>query len=163
MLKNARILQNIQAIVHTNYKKIGMKRFSLSLYLPILFLLMGGIFTQEAYAQVRSQSTKPYTNDSYVLQKQVPDREPPAVRGDGLPTPLFVVQLARFEEMRNYPERFPKGTMLWVNPDIPTEKFLLVGFYNSFLEASAAAREWKKNKMFPGAFAIKEPFMIKYD
>ena len=159
MLKNTRILQNIQAIVHTNYKKIGMERFFKS-FLFTFLLLVGGMTIQEASAQVRSQATK---SDSYVLQKQIPDRQPPAVRGTGLPTPLFVVQLARFEEMRDYPAQFPKGTILWVNPDIPTEKFLLVGFYNSFQEASSAAREWKKNKMFPGAFAIREPFMIKYD
>ena len=136
-----------------------MKRISVL----FLILFISGFCYQTALAQVQSESRKPYSSDTYVLQKQIPDREPPAVRGNGLPTPLFVVQLARFEEMRNYPERFPKGTMLWVNPDIPTEKFLLVGFYNSFMEASQAAREWKKNKMFPGAFAIKEPFMIKYD
>jgi len=142
-----------------------MRRFSVYLVFSLFLLLGIGGFLQESQAQqqVRALSTKPPAGQSYVLQKEVPDRTPPAVSGNGLPTALYVVQLARFEEMRNFPEKFPQGTMLWQNPDIPTEKFLLAGFYGSFAEASQAAREWKKNKMFPGAFALKEPFMIRYD
>lgn len=119
------------------------------------------VFGQEQKGQVDAFSVR--TRDgSYHLQKEVPSMKNPVIRGDGMPTKLFVVQLARFEDMIHVPPQFPKGTMLWVNPDIPNEKILLAGYYASYEEATEAAKDWKKRPEFKGAFARKSPFVITY-
>ena len=82
---------------------------------------------------------------------------------DGIPTKMYVVQLARFEEMHDLPKTFPKGTFLWANPDHKNEKLLLSGFYGSYQEAMEAANLWKRHEQFANAFARYDPFLIRYD
>jgi hypothetical protein len=100
----------------------------------------------------------------YEVVKSVPDRNPPKIEGDALPTRLYVVQLARFEEMYAVPPRFPKGTFIWANPDNKNEKMLYAGFYYSIEEATKAAAEWKKKGIeYKDAFARPEPWIVRYD
>ena len=112
---------------------------------------------------VSSYNTKTSTG-TFVLEKEVP-QNPGAlpITGKGVPTELFVVQLARFEELPYIPETFPAGTMLWPNPDHQNEKLLLVGFYDTFEEASKAAAVWKKKPMYKSAFPRRMPFIVRYD
>ncbi|TAE50057.1 MAG: hypothetical protein EAZ89_12910 [Bacteroidetes bacterium] len=109
-----------------------------------------------------STGSVPGAVGTYSLQKEVPDREPPKITGNGKPVNLYVVQLARFEEMTTIPPSFPQGTFLWANPDHINEKLLLSGFYNSYQEAVAAAAVWKKKYMFKDAFARTKPFITQY-
>ncbi len=104
-------------------------------------------------------------NGSYILTKSIPDRLPPEIRGSGVPVGLYVVQIARFEEMSwdKVPSRLPKGTFLWINPDHSDEALLLAGFYNTFKDAENAAKEWKKRgKAFEKSFAREKPFFVEY-
>ncbi|MDX1908026.1 MAG: hypothetical protein SF053_13405 [Bacteroidia bacterium] len=120
--------------------------------------------TEAAQPQPSPISVAPGAKGEYMLTKEVPDREPPKIVGTGKPVRLYVVQLARFEEMPFIPTQFPIGSFIWNNPDHPTEKMLLSGFYYSIEEANKAALEWKKKGiMFKDAFARTEPFMIRYE
>ena len=65
--------------------------------------------------------------------------------------------------MEHVPEAFPKGTFLWINPDLRSEKFLLAGFFETFEDADIAARKWKKQEIFEQAFARPKPFMVLYE
>lgn len=110
------------------------------------------------------RTASPQNNQpTFLLRKEVPTQLNPPIKGSGKPTYMYVVQLARFEELGKIPATFPKGTFLWVNPDIPTEMLLLSGFYNSYKEAIAGANTWKKKPLFEAAFARKNPFMVRYD
>ncbi|MDX2245392.1 MAG: hypothetical protein SF052_01345 [Bacteroidia bacterium] len=125
-------------------------------------LSTGIVWGQEQKGQLDAFSVR--TRDgSYHLQKQVPSQINPIIRGDGIPTKLFVVQLARFEDMAHIPSQFPEGTMLWQNPDIGNEKLLLAGFFSTYEDAVEAAKAWKQRKEFAKAFARKDPFMVLYN
>lgn len=138
------------------------KMISFSCTLGLLLL------TLTLHAQVKEYSLTPkgrINTDEVIRSKGIPmagDRE---IKGDGTPRSLFVVQLARFEFMEGIPEKFPKGAFLWINPDLRSEKLLLAGFFESFEEAEAAAKKWKKKdgKMFATAFARPKPFMVIYE
>jgi hypothetical protein len=132
--------------------------------LPGLLMAMFLFAGVAAVAQpVSSYNTKTSTG-THVLEKEVP-QNPGAlpITGKGVPTELFVVQLARFEELPYIPETFPAGTMLWPNPDHQNEKLLLVGFFDTFEDAQKAAVEWKKKPMYKSAFPRKMPFIVRYD
>ena len=116
---------------------------------------------------VQAQKIKEYStatrDGGFYLQKEVPSERNPIIQGDGVPTKLYVIQLARFEDMPRIPSSFPKGTFLWSNPDHPREKLLLVGYYDSLGNAEKAAAAWRKNRTFSKAFVRQEPFIIRYD
>lgn len=133
----------------------------LSVIVSLFFAVLPGADLQ---AQVRAFNGKTSSN-SHRLVKDVPVAKNPQVRGDGRPTSLYVVQLARFEDMEAIPSTFPKGTFLWNSHDHLNEKILFAGYYSSLAEARAAAEDWKKvnGKMFPGAFARPIPFIVRYD
>ncbi len=103
------------------------------------------------------------TNNDVVLSKEIPIKGDREIKGTGTPNPLYVVQLARFEFMREIPDKFPAGTFLWINPDHPSEKLLLSGFYESLKQAESAARDWKKQQQFRTAFAREKPFIVQYN
>jgi hypothetical protein len=113
--------------------------------------------------EVKEYSFQTKGGGAVVLQKEVPREEDPRVKGMGKPVRLYVVQLARFEFMREIPQEFPKGTLLYVNPDHPSEKILLGGFYNSFEEAEKACLVWKKQRQFKKAFPRELPFIVRYE
>ncbi|MEZ4826429.1 MAG: hypothetical protein R3C61_09060 [Bacteroidia bacterium] len=139
-----------------------------SMKTKLFFLLVLAVFStsvlfgQEQKGQVDAFSTRTRSG-SFVLQKEVPHQINPIIKGDGIPTKLFVVQLARFEDMAHIPSQFPEGTMLWQNPDIGNEKLLLAGFFSTYEDAVTAAKAWKQRKEFSKAFARKDPFMILYN
>lgn len=116
------------------------------------------------FAQVESFDYASEDGTAIMLTKEIPVMDNLEITGDGEPIEqLYVVQLARFEQMPEAPEFFPKGSMLWVNPDHPKEKLLLAGFYKSLDEARVAASEWKlQSEQFQFAFARQTPFFIKY-
>ncbi|MCB0835413.1 MAG: hypothetical protein KDD63_02930 [Bacteroidetes bacterium] len=137
----------------------------------ILFFLVISFFSiiipLEISAQAPTQTVEGFRvkdrSGNYHLEKNVPYQKNPEIRGDGIPTKMYVVQLARFEDLAHIPSTFPKGTFLWVSPDHPQEKLLLTGFYGTVEEAKQAALAWKKRPEFKGAFARATPFLIKYD
>ena len=136
-----------------------------ALFISCLAALLLAIFPQaDLQAQVRSFTGKTSSN-SHRLVKDVPVAKNPQVRGDGRPTSLYVVQLARFEDMESIPSTFPKGTFLWNSHDHLNEKILFAGYYSSLAEARASVEKWKKANggMFPGAFARPIPFIVRYD
>ncbi|MEM7106298.1 MAG: hypothetical protein AAF502_24425 [Bacteroidota bacterium] len=116
------------------------------------------------YGQVESFDYKSEDGGSMMLTKEIPVANNIEITGDGeVVEQMYVVQLARFEKMPEAPDFFPKGSMLWVNPDHPNEKLLLVGFYNTLEDARLAAEEWKvKSEQFQFAFARQQPFFIRY-
>jgi len=113
-------------------------------------------------AQVGAFSAKT-RGGSVRMVKDIPIREMPRVFGDGKPTSLYVVQLARFEAMDYIPETFPSGTFLWVSHDHDNEKVLYAGYYASFEEAQKATQLWKQRSMFKSAFPRPTPFLVRYD
>ena len=129
--------------------------------LTFLVLMMG--VSSMTVAQVDAASGATRDGESIRFRKDVPVKVNPRIVGNGVPTKLYVIQLARFEVMGTIPSKFPKGTFLYINPDHPKEKWLLVGFYDSYEDARVAAKEWKKNPMFKGAYARSKPFMVRYD
>lgn len=128
----------------------------------LVLALLAFVPTSDLMAQVSSTAAKTRGN-SHRLIKDIPIRELPEVRGDGKPTLLYVVQLARFEDMDYIPSTFPKGTFLWASADHPGEKILYAGYYASLEEARKAAVVYKKQKMFQGAFPVNMPFIVRYD
>lgn len=135
-------------------------RESFIIAISILFFF----FNPELYGQVKEYDlTVKGGGGGIVLSKEIPIKPSPEIKGYGSPTWLYVVQLARFEDLMKIPDKFPKGSILWVNPDHPREKILLSGFYNSFEEAKTAAQKFKKIDQFKHAFARKDAFMIRYD
>lgn len=136
------------------------KTFISPLFICMLLAIAAPL--QDAFGQVATSVGKTRA-DSYRLYKDVPVRKNMEVQGTGTPTALYVVQLARFEDMDYIPSTFPKGTILFINQDHSNEKFLYAGFYNSAAEASAAAKKWKQNAMFKGAFPRALPFLVRYD
>lgn len=150
----------------------------------MIFLMMGFLEIASAQAQVKEYSFKPAApagvkgastfsapgagaeapvSEEVILAKGIPRNPHVKVSGDGKPKALYVVQLARFEFMKGVPEEFPKGSFLWINPDLRSEKLLLSGFYDTYEDANEAALEWKKQKQFSRAFARPKPFMIVYE
>ena len=115
----------------------------------------------ELSAQIKERSGLTRDGESFRLEKEVPYRENPEIKGNGVPTNLYVVQLARFEDLEEIPKTFPKGTYLWLSPDHPREKLLVSGFYETYAKANAAANQYKKLKEYRGAFA--RLFMVRYD
>lgn len=135
-------------------------------YFPCLgYSLLFSFFSLaiQAQGQVKEYSFQTKGGGAVVLSKEVPREENLRISGPGRPVKMYVVQLARFEFMREIPNEFPKGTLLWVNPDHPNEKILLGGFYNSYEEAERAAVQWKKQRQFRKAFARELPFMVRYE
>ena len=129
--------------------------FILALCIQMLFI--------EANAQRIKEYSTPTRDGSFYLQKEVPSERNPIIQGEGKPTKLYVIQLARFEDMPRIPSSFPKGTFLWISPDHPREKLLLVGYYDSLANAEKAAVAWRKNPTFKKAFVRQAPFIIRYD
>ena len=128
----------------------------------VVMLLLGGFSTVEA--QVKATKLRTQGGD-FLLSKEIPDRTKPEITGKGVPVGLYVVQLARFEEMSwdDVPRRLPKGSFLWINPDHDEEALLLVGFFTTFEEAEKVAEKWKKKgPEFQEAFAREKPFMVEY-
>ncbi|MEL6848957.1 MAG: hypothetical protein AAFP92_10585 [Bacteroidota bacterium] len=125
--------------------------------------LLFALLPQEILAQQVKAYSYPSRGGTHFIGKEVKKVINPKIEGAGVPTQLFVVQLARFEEMASLPATFPKGTILWVNPDVPTEKILYSGFYESLADAKKAAVEWKKIKEFKSAFARPMPWLVRYD
>lgn len=114
-------------------------------------------------AQVSSASGAARDGSSIRRQKDIPVNPGPLIQGNGQPTKLYVIQLARFESMNGIPSTFPKGTFLWVNPDHRSEMLLLAGFYDDPDKAYAASKQWKKKAEFKKAFVRAKPFMVRYD
>ena len=128
----------------------------------VMFLLFSGYFTAEAQVKATKLRTR---GGDFLLSKEIPDRTKPEITGKGVPVGLYVVQLARFEEMSwdDVPRRLPKGSFLWINPDHDEEALLLVGFFTTFKEAEQVAETWKKKGLeFQEAFAREKPFMVEY-
>jgi hypothetical protein len=138
-------------------KKKGMQNFLM--LLALAFFMLPAL---ETSAQV-STSTGQTRSQTVRLQKDVPIRKLPPIKGKGTPTPLYVVQLSRFETMIEIPPEFPKGTFIYASPDHVNEKFLFAGYYSSFEEAKAAAKTFRKKRMFREAFARPKPLVIRYD
>ncbi len=136
-----------------------MKSYNKTL-IVLSLLLIGALCSLQA--QVKSYGGRTRAG-GFRLVKDVPQRTPPPIVGAGAPTMLYVVQLARFEEMPSIPDQFPKGTLVWVNPDHPNEKLLLAGFYTSLQEAESAAEKWRRNPIFDKAFVREQPFLVRYD
>ncbi len=137
--------------------KLHIKKSSI-----LLFLLFSSVYVAQAQVKATKLRTK---GGDFLLSKEIPDRTKPEITGKGVPVGLYVVQLARFEEMSwdDVPLRLPKGTFLWINPDHDEEALLLAGFFNTFDEAEKAAEKWKrKGKEFNEAFAREKPFMVEY-
>lgn len=139
---------------------IAVMTYRIQTYLVFVFLILGSLSCLQA--QVTSYGGKTRAG-GFRLVKDVPSRTPPQVSGEGAPTMLYVVQLARFEDMPSIPAQFPKGTLVWVNPDHANEKLLLAGFYTSLEEAEAAAVKWRRNPTFAKAFVREQPFLVRYD
>lgn len=114
-------------------------------------------------AQVDARSGQTRDGETVRRMKDIPVRVNPIITGDGTPTYLYVIQLARFEDMEGIPSTFPKGTFLWVNPDYRSEMLLLSGFYEDRDKAYSDAQAWKKKAEFKGAFVRAKPFMVRYD
>lgn len=130
--------------------------------LPLFFvaLLFGADWS--AMAQVRESKTET-RGQTIRLEKDIPKRLGPTITGTGLPTELYVIQLARFEDLDRFPPEFPEGTFLLSSPDHPEEKILFAGYYGSLEEAKKAVATWRKNPMFESAFARKTPLIVRYD
>lgn len=124
-------------------------------------LFLGGVLSSQAQVTARKGALR--DGGAVRLQKDIPVRLNPVIEGNGQPTYLYVIQLARFENMKGIPSTFPKGTFLWVNPDHRSEMLLLTGFYEDRDKAYADAQVWKKKVEFKGAFVRAKPFMIRYD
>ena len=142
-----------------------LKTLKLLLFIAICSFFVfqsSNAFSQEKKGNVTSFRVITDSKD-YHLEKTISYQKNPEIRGDGLPTKMYVVQLARFEDLAQIPSSFPKGTFLWVNPDHPQEKFLLTGYFGSLEEAKKAATTWKKRPEFAGAFARSTPFIVMYE
>ena len=129
-----------------------------------LGLVLGLIFaSSSAFAQVETVSGPTRDGKAMKITKDIPIRKNPVVKGDGQPTYLYVVQLARFVDMDYIPAEFPKGTFLWISPDNSEETLLLSGFFSTYEEANADVKNWTGNPAFKGCFARKLPFLVRYD
>lgn len=134
----------------------------LNFLIPALALVLFFAADISALAQVRQNNTETVLGTRR-LDKDIPIRPGHRVTGNGLPTELYVIQLARFETMDRFPNEFPKGTFLLSSPDHPDEKVLFAGYYASLAEARQAVADWKKDPMFSGAFARPTPLIVRYD
>lgn len=130
-------------------------------YIFLSLLIVAAIPSLQAQVDARAGQTR--DGGTMRRMKDIPIRINPIIQGDGTPTYLYVIQLARFENMEGIPSTFPKGTFLWVNPDYRSEMLLLSGFYEDRDKAYADAQVWKKKKEFKGAFVRAKPFMVRYD
>lgn len=129
-----------------------------------LFLLLS--ISSIAQAQVEGSSTE--KEDSFTIQKRVPKSESAGGNtifvNDGTAKKYYIVQLARFEKMYEIPSTFPKGTTLWLNPDIGVEALLITTqMYLSYEAAAAAAEKIKSEGYYPKAFARPHPFIVRYE
>ncbi len=134
--------------------------------LKLILLVLGTLLISFMPSQLDAQVTegKSETRGNTVRRvKDIPIREGVVVKGNGLPTELFVIQLARFEDMKRFPSEFPKGTFLLSSPDHPDEKILFAGYFGTFEEAKKAAAGYRKTAMFSGAFARPTPLVVRYD
>lgn len=123
----------------------------------ILFIAVPGL------SQVQGSSTE--MDGIYQLEKSVPKgTDTTSFATTGKAKRYYIIQLARFEKMYGIPDRFPKGTTLWFNPDIGVEAILIsTRMYRSFESARTAAEEIKAEGVYPNAFARPHPFMVKYE
>lgn len=130
-------------------------------FVPVFAIWLG---IGATYAQQVKETTFNRDGSGVVLAKEIPVVRNLEITGDGTPQQmLYVVQLARFVDLPYIPEKFPKGCMLFISPDHPSEKLLLNGFYDSYEKAQQAAAKWKKIPEFKGAFVRKSPLLIRYD
>lgn len=136
---------------------------SIAIFKYILFSLLIVAAIPSLQAQVESRVGQTRDGETVRRMKDIPVRVNPIIQGDGSPTYLYVIQLARFENMEGIPSTFPKGTFLWVNPDYRSEMLLLSGFYEDRDKAYSDAQVWKKKIEFKGAFVRAKPFMVRYD
>ena len=135
------------------------------IFLWVAWICFFGLSHSAAIAQVKTAVEE--RAGSIVLSKEIPkkpDSTATNMLNDGSPQFYFAVQLARFEQMYYYPDAFPEGTTLWINPDHENEAILVSStFYPSYERAQVAAEYIKRQGQFPSAFARAKPLFIRFE